>query len=289
MQLSKEQNSTGTETALISKIQRYSTRDGPGIRTTVFFVGCNLRCNWCANPELLENMPQILYYKERCKKCGNCAGESKGTITIGEEGCIIDRNRCDNLGECAAKCYHDAYETIGQVITVEELCGKLVRDKVFYDESGGGITFSGGEPLLQPEFIVKTAALLRKENIHNALDTAGNVPWEILKAVTEKIDLILYDIKAFDEEIHRRSTGSSVSLILENAERLAAGNKNLCIRLILAPPFNNGEDFEKRLAFVKSLGKAVTQVDILPMHKLGSGKYRALGIPDPLEGIKECT
>ena len=273
---------------LISKIQRYSIRDGPGIRTTVFCVGCNLRCIWCANPELLESKIEVMYYRERCVRCGACASLSGGTILIEEDGCKIDREKCTNLKECAALCNYNAYEIIGEKITPPLLTEKLLRDKVFYEESGGGITFSGGEPALQPDFIAETAGLLKKENINTALDTAGNVEWEILKKAAENMDLILYDIKAFDEEIHVRTTGFSNALILENARRLAGLNKELWIRLILAPPFNDGKDFEKRLLFIETLGKAVSHVDILPLHTLGSGKYRALGIPNPMDKEKEC-
>ena len=279
---------TNVPSGLISKIQRYSTRDGPGIRSTVFCAGCNLRCIWCANPELFESKPQILYYRERCVRCGSCAALSKGTIITGEEGCEIDRERCTNLAECAAACYHDSYETIGQTVTPYVLAQNLIRDKVFYEESGGGVTFSGGEPALQSEFVAETSLLLKKENIHIALDTAGNVEWEMLKTAAELADLILYDIKAFDETLHRRLTGFSNTLILENAERLTRLGKTLFIRMIFAPPYNDREDFEKRLDFAESLGKGVSQIDILPLHRLGSGKYRALGIPDPMEGKKEC-
>jgi pyruvate formate lyase activating enzyme len=233
-------------TGFISKIQGYSTKDGPGIRSTVFCVGCNLRCLWCANPELIDNKEQTLRYENA------------------------------------------APETIGQTITPQELTKKLLRDKAFYDQSGGGITFSGGEPVLQNEFIAETSFLLKKENVHIALDTAGTVSWDTLKIVSENADLILYDIKAFDETIHYRCTGLSNSIILENAENFARLNKNICMRLILVPGYNDGEDFTKRLDFVQSLGKAVCQIDILPLHRLGAGKYKALGIPDPMEGIKDC-
>ena len=276
------------QSGFISKIQRYSTRDGPGIRSTVFCSGCNLRCIWCANPELIEGKTQILYYRDRCVRCGSCAALSKGTITVAETGCNIDRKNCPNLAECAAACYHDAYEATGENITPPELAQKLLKDKAFYDESGGGITFSGGEPALQCDFVAESSALLKKENCGIAVDTAGNVEWEKLQTAVENADLILYDIKAFDEETHIRQTGASNSLILENAERLARLNKALCVRLILTPPYDKTEDLEKRLDFAKSLGAAVRQVDILPLHKLGSGKYRALGIPDPMEEIAAC-
>jgi pyruvate formate lyase activating enzyme len=241
MQSSIEKNHSG----FISKIQGYSTRDGPGIRSTVFCVGCNLRCLWCGNPELIENREQTLYYK-------------------------------------------DSTETIGQHITSKKIVDKLLRDKVFYEQSGGGVTFSGGEPALQAEFIAEASALLKKENIHIALDTAGAVEWETLKTAAESADLILYDIKTSGEGLHTRCTGLSNAIILENAERLASLKKNICIRLILVPGYNDGDDFTKRLDFAASLGKAVCQIDILPLHRLGAGKYRALGIPDPMEGVKDC-
>jgi len=238
--------SENAHVGFISKIQGYSTKDGPGIRTTVFCVGCNLRCLWCANPELIESKEKTLHYENAVS------------------------------------------ETIGQIITPQDLVKKLIRDKVFYDQSGGGITFSGGEPALQGEFVAETSFLLKKEKIHIALDTAGTAAWDTLKSVSENADLILYDIKAFDEAIHRRCTGLSNSTILENAENLARQDKKLCIRLILVPEYNDRDDFAKRLDFVQSLGKAVCQVDILPLHKLGAGKYKALGIPDPMEGAKDC-
>ena len=290
MQLSPERNSPGTDPkpGRISKIQRYSTRDGPGIRSTVFCAGCNLRCVWCANPELIERETQILYYTQRCVRCGACAAMSRGTIAVGHNGCVIDRSRCSRLAECAAACNHDAYEIIGRTISSGELARALIRDKAFYDQSGGGVTFSGGEPALQPDFVAETAAFLQEAGIHIALDTAGNVEWDNLKIAAEKVDLILYDIKAFDEETHRRCTGVSNALILENARRLALLRKTLHVRLILVPPSNDGADFEKRLDFVKSLGNAVSRIDLLPFHKLGAGKYKALGISDPLADYPEC-
>jgi pyruvate formate lyase activating enzyme len=228
------QNLTGIDllTGNISKIQKYSTKDGPGIRSTVFCVGCNLRCVWCSNPELIESENKILYYGQRCVGCGACVALSNGTISAGAAGCKIDRERCANLAECAAACNYDAYEKIGRTITARELVNLLLRDKVFYDQSKGGVTFSGGEPALQPEFIAQAAALLREAGVHSALDTAGCIEWNALKIAAEQVDLILYDIKAFDDDIHRSMTGVSNALILENARQLAKLNKTIHIRLI---------------------------------------------------------
>ncbi|MDR1307885.1 MAG: glycyl-radical enzyme activating protein [Treponema sp.] len=290
MPLSPERNWAGTKGTCgsVSRVQRYSTRDGPGIRSTVFCMGCNLRCLWCSNPELIDGTAQILYHGERCVRCGACAALSRGTIRAGSGGCEIDRKRCVNLAECAAACSYEAYETIGRSVSSPDLAQALLGDKVFFDRSGGGVTFSGGEPALQAEFVAETAALLRSAGTRVALDTAGAVVWEALETAAAKADIILYDLKTFDEKPHLACTGISNERILENAERLAGGGRKLCVRLILAPGYNDGGDLTKRLRFVKSLGRAVVQTDILPLHRLGAGKYRALGIPDPLEGVPEC-
>jgi pyruvate formate lyase activating enzyme len=231
---------------------------------------------------------QILYYRERCIRCGACAALSRGAIIVDSGGCAIDRKRCGNLAECAAACNHEAWETTGRSIFPQDLACSLLRDKAFFDQSGGGVTFSGGEPALQAEFVAETAALLKNAEVHVALDTAGAVAWEALETAAEQADMILYDIKAFDEGLHCNCTGISNSLILENAERLARNGRKLCVRLVLVPGYNDGGDMTRRLNFVKSLGKAVVRIDILPLHRLGAGKYRALGIPDPMEGMPEC-
>jgi len=273
----------------ISKIQRYSTKDGPGLRSTVFMVGCNLRCVWCSNPELIEEGPKILYHPERCHRCGACVTLSGGSIRLGEKGCVIDRDACKNLEECAAACYYDAYEKLGYYITSGELAKKLARDKAFYDQSGGGVTFSGGEPALQAGFVMETLELLRKEGVHTALDTAGLISWADLKPLAEAADLILYDIKAFDAGIHKACTGAGSGVILENAVKLAGMKKPMFIRMIIAPGYNDQpDDIDARLAFVQSLGESVKQLDILKLHHLGVGKYHSLGLQCPIEGGQDC-
>ena len=273
----------------ISKIQRYSTKDGPGLRCTVFLVGCNLRCLWCSNPELLEPGPAILYHPERCTRCSACVGMSGGTISFGEAGCVIDREACKNLEACAAACYYDAYETIGCYMTPGELAEKLGRDKPFYDQSGGGVTFSGGEPALQDSFVLDTARILRAKGIHTALDTAGSVPWPRLKPLADEVDLILYDVKAYDAAIHLSCTGVDNKAILENAAKLAGMNKDMIVRMVIAPGYNDQPaDIDARLQFIKGLGPCVRQVDILKLHHLGEGKYRSLGLAFPMRGARDC-
>ena len=272
----------------ISKIQRYSTKDGPGIRTTVFAVGCNLSCKWCSNPELIGAGPKILYHAELCRHCGACAALSGGAIKLGEGGCIIDRDKCTNFNECAAACFYDAYERIGINMSAEDLAAKLLRDEAFYFSSGGGVTYSGGEPALEAAFFLELSGLLKAKSVHIALDTAGTVAWEILGPLVDAVDLVLYDIKAFDSGLHKKLTGEGNCLILENARKIADMKKPMHVRMILVPGVNDSkEEIENRLAFIRELGAA--RLDILKYHRLGEGKYLALGLEDPMAGTPEAT
>jgi pyruvate formate lyase activating enzyme len=274
----------------ISKIQRYSTRDGPGIRSTVFSAGCNLRCKWCSNPELMEGKQKLFYHEERCKGCGNCVPISGGAIQIENGKCIIDRDKYFSFDECAAACFYDAYELTGESICADELAAKLLKDKVFYDQSGGGVTYSGGEPALQADFFLETSKLLKKESVHIALDTAGFIPWRILEPLVKAVDLVLYDIKMFDNALHKQYTDVENMLILENAHRIADMKKTLIIRMILVPGVNDtDEEINSRLAFIRSLGSAVLRLDIIKYHRLAAGKYLRLGLPLPMEDTPECT
>jgi len=254
---------------LISKIQRYSTKDGPGLRSTVFAMGCPLRCAWCANPELLEAKPTTFHYAERCVHCGACKPYA-------------------DMDQRAAACYYDAYEPVGVTLTARELAEKLLRDKAFYDQSGGGVTYSGGEAALQAEFFLEVTQLLKKDSVHVALDTSGHVPWEALGPLVEAVDLVLFDIKAMDDELHRRYTGVDNRLILENARRIAALGKEVTVRLILVPGVNDDEtEMQNRLEFVRDLG--IAKVEFLKYHRLGAGKYRRLGLDEPMGDTPECS
>ena len=277
-------------TGLVSNIQRYSTKDGPGLRTTVFLTGCNLRCKWCANPEAMYPGKKIFYYSDRCKKCGLCVSEAAdNSIILGETGCIIDRKTCTNLADMPDICPYDAYETKGTEMTAEELSSKLIRDMDFYKTSGGGVTFSGGEPCLQSDFVYETAKLLKKHNIHTALDTAAHIKEHRLAGLLEVMDLVLLDIKAFDPVIHEKGTMVKNGLILKNARMIADMKKDIFVRMVIIPGMNDGlEDIRKRLEFVKSLGDSVKQTDILKYHKLGEGKYLKMGLEYPMPDTPEC-
>lgn len=268
----------------ISTIQKYSTKDGPGIRSTVFLMACNLRCKWCSNPELLENRVRLMHFENRCVHCGACVKiAANHSIRFAEAGCVIDRDKCTNMAECAEICPVDAYELVGYHITASDLVEQLLRDQVFYKKSGGGVSFSGGEPALQGAFVAEVSEQLRSQGARTAVDTAGALPWEEMEPVIQAVDLVLYDIKAFDDGIHKHCTGGDNRHILINAEKIAAMNKDLIIRLVIVPGLNDDlNDIKSRITFIKGLGPSVKRVDILNYHSLGKGKYHRLGIEYPI-------
>jgi pyruvate formate lyase activating enzyme len=277
---------------LISAVQKYSTKDGPGIRSTVFFKGCPLGCLWCSNPELIRPQPDLLYSREKCARCGTCIQVCpQGALSFGDDGYIlIDRVKCDGCGDCVEECPEGALELAGRFITVDEVVDDLLKDRVFYETSGGGVTFSGGEPLWQSGFVAQVAKRMKAEGIHTALDTAGDVTWCRFEEVLPFIDLVLYDIKLLDNDQHRRFTGRDNDLILANAQLLAHQNVPMHLRLVMVPGINdNPDEIRARMKFVKELGDSVKQVDILLYHRYGAGKYPRLGLDYPLVGLPEHT
>jgi pyruvate formate lyase activating enzyme len=277
---------------LISTVQKYSTKDGPGIRSTVFFKGCPLGCLWCSNPELIRPLPDLLYSREKCARCGTCIQVCpQGALSFGEDGYIlIDRVKCNGCGDCVDECPESALELAGRFITVDEVVEDLLKDRVFYETSGGGVTFSGGEPLWQSGFVAQVAKRMKAEGIDTALDTAGDVGWCRFEEVLPFIDLVLYDLKLLDNDQHRRFTGRDNDLILANVQLLAQQGVPIHIRLVMVPGINdNPDEIRARMKFVKELGDSVKQVDILPYHRYGAGKYPRLGLDYPLMDLPEHT
>lgn len=274
---------------LVSHIQGYSTKDGPGIRSTVFMMGCNLRCIWCSNPETIQPNIKILYHKRLCQKCGRCVKHAvNNSITLEQDGCIINRELCTNLHEMVDVCPFNAYEKKGEWYTPVELATKLLKDKDYYDISGGGVTFSGGEATLQSAFVFEVTKILKQHQIHVAIDTAGLFDFDEVKPLLELVDLILYDIKTFDATLHKLLIKTDNKIIIDNLYKLSKLNKDLIIRLIVVPTLNDQEDdFIQRLALIADLPNPVKQVDILPYHNLGAGKYEALGLDYSLKDLKE--
>jgi len=275
----------------ISSVQKYSTKDGPGIRSTVFFKGCPLGCLWCSNPELIRHKPDLLYSREKCVQCGTCIGACpQKALAFGVDGFIeVDRALCDGCGDCVAACPNGALELIGKTITVDDLSKELLKDRVFYQTSNGGVTFSGGEPLWQSGFVAQVARRMKTEGIHTALDSAGDVGWCHFEEVLDHIDLVLFDIKFADRGLHRRYTGRENDLILANAQLLSQKGIPMHIRLVMIPGINDSEsEISARMDIARSL-RSVEQIDILPYHRFGAGKYARLGLEYPLIDIEEYS
>ena len=267
----------GLEYGLVSKIQRYSINDGPGIRTTVFLKGCSMQCEWCCNPELINPQPEILKDQKVCIHCGECFSNCPEDAIFEEANeFIINRTLCTVCGICVEVCPVGAYELIGRPMSVNELVQELVKDRVFYEVSDGGVTFSGGEPTLQYGFVKDAAQEMKRNQIHVALDTCGNVPWEYLQELPDVVDLVLYDIKFVDNEKHIRFTDASNEVIMQNAEKLSAVGVPLIIRLPLLPGINDtAEEINGMVNFIQRL-ETVQRIDILPYHRFGIGKYLML-------------
>lgn len=249
---------------MIFDIIRNSFVDGPGIRTTVFFKGCNLRCVWCHNPEGQAFGRQRMFFKSKCQRCGKCTAACQTRM---EEPCVL-------CGRCAAVCPHDACKISGIEATVDEIFAEVLPDKPFYDASGGGVTFSGGECMLQPDLLRDCLVRSKAEGLHTAVDTAGAVPWEAFEAVLPYTDLFLYDIKAIDPVLHKECTGVKNERILSNYARLLENGARIWVRVPVIPGRNDGAEQERIRAYLAA--HAPERIDYLPEHRLGEGKRDAL-------------
>lgn len=262
----------------IFDIHRFAIHDGPGIRTTVFFKGCPLNCRWCHNPESQSALPQKLVRASRCIRCGACVEVCpQQGITLDEIGIHSDQQICTRCGECVSICYADASEIVGYEADVTTLMQAINSDRVFYEQSGGGVTFSGGEPLAQVGFLKSMLQTCKAAGIHTAVDTSGYTSWKNLAAVLDDTDLFLYDLKLMDDERHQEFTGVSNRLILENLEHLAQSGAAIWIRYPLVPGINDQpENIDALIDFIKPLA-GVQQINLLPYHNAAGQKYLGLG------------
>ena len=262
--------------AKIFDIQRASFVDGPGIRTTVFFQGCNLRCQWCHNPESWKMQPQLMYFENRCAHCGCCA-QLCLQAAVAPDG-QIDRTRCTVCGACALACPHDARQICGREEETDSLVNIVLRDRSYYEKTGGGLTVSGGECMLQPDALYELLRGAHDAGVSTAVDTAGNVSWACFEKVLPVTDLFLYDIKCFTPALHERLTGTENARILQNYLRLLGAGKRVIVRIPIVPGYNDiGDEMEQTAAFLRA--HAPEKIEPLPYHRLGESKNAALGLP----------
>lgn len=265
---------------IISDIKHFAVHDGDGIRTTVFFKGCPLKCVWCHNPEGIGGKPQLAYYENKCIGCMECESACRYGAHSSDGFHSFDREKCVGCGSCESVCLGDALKFYGRAVTVEKLLPKLLSDRAFYENSGGGVTLSGGECLLQAEFCRELLKALKEQGIHTAVDTCGFVSPSALEQVIPYTDVFLYDLKAFDEDCHIRCTGQSNRLILENLQYLDALGKKSEIRIPFVPGYND-DQMEKLAGFIGTL-RNVTKVKVLAYHNYAGSKYEALGMENTL-------
>ena len=265
---------------VVFDIQRCCYHDGPGIRTVVFLKGCQLRCAWCHNPESLRREPQLRFLAHKCVSCGKCSEKCGSNVHSFENGVHrVDFSRCTACGACAAFCAAGALEILGKEMTAQEILSEVIKDKMFYESSGGGLTVTGGEPSFQPEFTLELLALAKNEGISLAIETCGMGSPDFYKKALELGATFLYDIKAIDPIRHKALTGVDNSLILSNLKYLSDNNADVIIRLPLIPDCNDSDEDISALAdFLKENEGRYRYAEIMPYHALGTGKAEKIGV-----------
>ncbi|MBN2643582.1 MAG: glycyl-radical enzyme activating protein [Victivallales bacterium] len=274
-------------TGFYLNIKRFAVHDGPGIRTTIFLKGCPLKCKWCHNPESISPKAEVGFLNHKCIACGKCVELCPNTAHNFLNGKhLFDRSKCTQCGKCVEVCLPEALEYYGYKISVDKAVDLILEDKIFYDNSGGGATFSGGEPLLQAEFCAEVFKALRAEKIHCVIDTSGAVKWKNFETVLPYTNMFLYDLKHVDEKRHLQHVGGSNRLILENLERLSKCNIPIEIRIPVIPGFNM--DIESINAIGETLSQLsnITTVQLLTYHDFGRSKFEALGKPNTMPKVK---
>lgn len=277
------------QTGRIFNIQKCSIRDGRGMRTTVFFKGCGLHCLWCANPEGISFTPDISLNPVNCMGCGFCLKKCpNGAVMLDENGAMrYDRSKCTACGLCAQLCPTEARKQFGQEYTVEELFRRIYQDRFYFEHSGGGVTFSGGEALMQPEFLLELCRKCKEYKIHIAIETCGCGNYEKFAPCLDYIDFVYFDIKHMDSEMHKKITGQPNIHILENLKKISEHGNEICVRTPVVPGWNDSDENIRATAeFIGKLG-SVRKYELLAYHKLGVNKYKILDRPYTLDDVQE--
>jgi pyruvate formate lyase activating enzyme len=288
--MSATQQTENGKAGLIFDVKRYSVHDGPGIRTTIFLKGCPLDCPWCQNPESRDDSPNLLFREEKCIVCGSCLDECPtGAISPDKGDLIPDSEKCIRCATCTEICPTGAREMVGRIMSVEEVVAEVEKDLLFYDESGGGVTFSGGEPLAQPAFLIGLLKACGQREIHRTVDTTGLTDPDTLIQVAENTDLFLYDLKLMNPERHLQFTGVRNERIISNLEILTLLGVEIIIRYPVIPSVNDDlENARLTAEFVSSL-KGVPDVNILPFHKAARDKHERFGLDYRIDEAAEAS
>lgn len=277
--------------ALIFDIKRYAINDGPGIRITIFLKGCPLSCDWCHNPESQSPGVQKMYTNSKCIGCGECVEACvQHACTLTPNGIVTDPDACILCGKCEEVCPTKATEMSGELLTVDEIMIKIEKERTFFDQSNGGVTFSGGEPLMYPDFLISLLDACGEKGIHRVVDTTGFAKTSTLLEVAKRCDLFLYDLKVMDDKKHKKYTGVSNKKILENLQILAETGANINIRIPLIKGVNDDDkNIEETATFINALAGEKKKINLLPYHNIASAKYKKLGMKFNRKEMAEPT
>jgi len=274
-------------TGIVTHIQRFSVHDGPGIRTTVFLKGCQMRCPWCHNPETYGREPELQVFADRCIGCGACVERCQEQARRIEGGRLaFDRDRCVACGRCAETCYARSLVLVGETRSAEEVVQEVLADRAFYQSSGGGVTLSGGEPLTQPEFSRAILQRCHGQGIHTAIETNLAFPWSCIAPLLPVVDLFLVDIKLLDDAEHRTWTGVSNRRTLDNLVRLDAQRKPVVVRTPVIAGLNDRPEQIGAIVAWLAARSNVAKYELVPYHPLGTAKYEALGLAPPSDRFR---
>lgn len=277
---------------LIFKIQRFALHDGPGIRTVVFFKGCNLACEWCSNPESQNMHPQLLYDGDKCIHCLDCVSVClSGALSSKEGNLRVDNSLCNACGDCTEVCGQEALSISGQKVSIKEVMTEVMKDFDYYRNSGGGLTLSGGEPLIQFPFAIELLKEAKRQHIHTCIETAGHIPQHHMEAIASFTDLFLFDYKLTDPNLHLQHTGQKNQLILDNLELLNKLGADIILRCPIIPGINDTPEHFRGIAGVSNRYPSIRSVEIMPYHNYGNFKFNQLGREAPIqqESVDEQT